>query len=484
MKHSHREHTSCCCGRREFLQAVGAAAGSATFLAGGGLATQTPASSTPPEKRVATVQGAFVYPPSKTLREAGYWSWPGSSFDAEGHQRQYLAKIKAMGRELGMRIQMDEKPLDGEPDVAGFIARAKQARPDGLLLIPFKKGHWGHVTRIVEETKIPAVVLATLGVLLVDHINQLHRKPGVYLISAMDDLGAVGSGLKMIRTACRLKQSRIVNLAGSQSRQAEVPHLGTQVRTVPLDRFYAEYASTQVTDEVKELAEAYLRNAKEVVEPTRSDVVDAARAYFALRSVLKAEGGDAVMMDCLPGLKKPHKHVPPCMGFMSLRDRGIPAGCQSDLDATLTMMLVQQLFDRPGFQQNAAMQTERNLFFGAHCTSASKMQGADAAAEPYILRTHAEAGWGCVPQVLFSAGQEVTMARYLSGEKPQMLIYSGKVVRCYPKSPGGCRSNIEMTINEVEDVCDVKGMHQIIFYGDRARQLRTFCRLYGIDVVT
>jgi hypothetical protein len=41
-----------------------------------------------------------------------------------------------------------------------------------------------------------------------------------------------------------------------------------------------------------------------------------------------------------------------------------------------------------------------------------------------------------------------------------------------------------MTINEVDAVCDTKGMHQIIFYGNHARHLRTFCRLYNIEVVT
>jgi len=48
----------------------------------------------------------------------------------------------------------------------------------------------------------------------------------------------------------------------------------------------------------------------------------------------------------------------------------------------------------------------------------------------------------------------------------------------------GCRTNVEMTINEVDDVCDVKGMHQVIFYGNCAKPLRTFCQLYGIEVVT
>jgi hypothetical protein len=99
--------------------------------------------------------------------------------------------------------------------------------------------------------------------------------------------------------------------------------------------------------------------------------------------------------------------------------------------------------------------------------------------------SHAEAGWGCVPRVLWRIGQEVTIAQYLSVETPQMYLYSGQVVGC-PDIPrtGGCRTNVEMTINEVDDVCDVKGMHQIIFYGNYARELRIFCQLYGIKVVT
>ncbi len=43
-----------------------------------------------------------------------------------------------------------------------------------------------------------------------------------------------------------------------------------------------------------------------------------------------------------------------------------------------------------------------------------------------------------------------------------------------------------MTINELDDVCDVKGeshQHLIIFYGSRVRQLRTFCQLYSIEAV-
>ena len=471
--------------RRDFLQTVGATAGGVALSSNSPVAAALAQGQTSRQKPTPTVRGAFIYPPTESLRQVSYYSWPGSSFDAEGRQKQYMKKIKAIEQELAMRISMNDEALDETASVTQFINEVKQSKPDGLLLIPFKKGHWGHVTRIIEELQIPTVVLATLGILLVDHINQLHEKSGVYLINSLDNLDAVEYGMRMIKTARWMKDSRIVNIRGSATGKTKVPHLGTEVRTIPLTRFYEEFKRTEATTAVKKLADAYLKNAKEVVQPTKADILEAAKTYFVLKRIIESEKGDALMMDCLPGLKKPRKHPPPCMGFMSLRDEGIAAGCQSDLNATLSLMLVQQLFDRPGFQQNASMETEKNHYFGAHCTSASKLNGTTAPAEPYVLMSHCEAGWGCVPRVLWRPGREVTMAQYLSGKTPRIHIYSGNVVGC-PSIPqtGGCRTNIEMTINEVDDVCDVKGMHQNIFYGNYAKELRTFCQLYGIEVDT
>ncbi|MFH1741918.1 MAG: hypothetical protein ABIH23_23185 [bacterium] len=470
--------------RRNFIITLGTTA-SGIALSGKDLFAATAAGQTTGRKKgPALVRGAFVYPPSESLKKVGYYSWPGSGFDAEGRQRQYMTRIKEIEEKLGMRISMDETPLDEEASVTRFISEVKQSQPDGLLLIPLKKGHWVHVIRIIEETQIPAVVLATLGILLVDHINQLHEKPGVYLINSLDNLDAVEDGMKMIKTARWMKDSRIVNIVGSEESETRVPNIGTEVRTIPGSRFVEIYQSMKSSDEVKSLAKKYLREAKKVVEPSKSDVHEAAKTYFVLKQILEAEKGDAVMMDCLPGLSRPHKHVPPCMGFMSLRDEGIAAGCQADLNPTLTMMLIQELFDRPAFQQNASMDTEKNHYFGAHCTCPSKLFGTSEPSEPYILRNHAEAGWGCVPRVLWRPGEEVTMALYISKEH-EMLLYTGTVISSPDCPPaGGCRTNVEMTINEVDDVCTVKGMHQCIFYGNYAKQLKEFCQLYGITVVT
>jgi hypothetical protein len=474
--------------RRRFLQAAGGTAAGLSLSSHHLLGSLTQAQPTGQFKRPAVVRVAFIYPPTASLRKVGYYSWPGSTFDAEGRQAQYTSKLENIKQKLGMNISIEPQALDENVSVTHFIDNIKADPPDGLLLVPFKKGHWPHVMRIIEETHVPTVVLATLGVLLVGHVRDLHRRLGVYMINSLDNLDAVEQGMRMIRTASWMKQSCILNIARAAAPDRVVPHLGTKVRTVANTGFIKEFQRTQATAEVKRLAAEYYDNATKVVQPNKEDILDASRAYFALKRVIKEEKADAVMMDCLPGLKHPHQHVPPCMGFMSLRDEGIPAGCESDLDATLTMMLYQYLFDRPGFQHNPTVETEKNHYFCAHCTSASRMNGLGSKQEPYVLMSHAEAGWGCVPRVLFTPGQQVTIAKYLSARSdsgtPQMLLYSGQLVGCPAIPPtGGCRTNAETTINELDDVADLKGHHLVMAYGQYAALLRRFCQLYGVKVV-
>jgi len=430
------------------------------------------------------VRGAFLYPSTESLKKAGYYSWPGSGFDAEGRQKEYAARIAAISKALGMRIPMEAQPLHEAAGVTRFINEVKASKPDGLLLIPFHKSDWSTVCRIVNEAALPTVVLVTAGVVLNPHITQLHRTPGVYLISSLDNFDAVEYGMRMIRTARRMKQSCLLSIAGSGRSETVVEHLGTRVRRLPLARFGEEFHRTEPTPEVKDLAAAFRKGAAKIVEPTESDILDAARASVALKRLVVAEKADAVMMDCLGGIQK-RLFPPPCMGYMTLRDEGIPAGCQNDLDPTLTMMLVQHLFDKPGFQQNSSCDTERNLYVGAHCTCPAKLNGSNGPAAPYALRSHAEAGVGTVPEVIWPVGMEVTMAHYCSGPKPQMIVYSGKVVGRHEMPPaGGCRTNVAITINEIADVADTKGMHQTIFAGNHAKPLRAFCQLYGIGVIT
>ncbi|MFB3826489.1 MAG: hypothetical protein ACE15B_06950 [Bryobacteraceae bacterium] len=464
--------------RRDFGRAVGAGALVSPFSQA---AKPAYIAARGPAEPVGSVKAVFSYPPTSKLREEGYYSWPGSSFDAEGRQKEYSAALQRVAAELNLRMEIERKPIDTKADVESFLASLKTSRPDGLLLIPFKKSHADNLFPIIDNAGLPAVVFGVVGVLLNPQLREFSARPKTILINSLEDITSVRQALKLIQTRRRMADSTIVNLAGTARRESRVPHLGTRVQQVPLQDFYDLYAKIGNSEEVNVRAARYMREAVRILEPSQKDVYESAKCYPVLKAIVQREKADAMMMTCLPGLRQPHKHVPPCMGFMDMRDEGIPTGCESDLDATLTMMLIQFLFDRPAFQHNPTADTERNVYFGAHCTSAARMHGPDGPRESYALRSHAEAGWGCVPQVLFSAGQKVTFGKYHSQAKPpNMVIYSGTIAGCPANPPaGGCRTNLEVKLDGVEPM-QVKSHHLCLCYGENAAQLRAFCRMHDI----
>jgi hypothetical protein len=464
--------------RRDFGRAIGAGTVVSPFFQ---VAKPAHIAARGPSEPVGYVKAVFSYPPTSKLREEGYYSWPGSSFDAEGRQKEYSAALQRVAAELNLRLEIEQKPIDTKADVEGLLVSLKDSRPDGLLLIPFKKSHADNLFQIIDTTGLPAVVFGVMGVLLNPQLRDFSARPKTVIVNSLEDVTAVRQALKLIQTRRRMADSTIVNLAGSERRESRVPHLATSVRQVPLQDFYDLYAKIGRSEEVNARAARYMREAVRIVEPNQKDVYESAKCYPVLKEIVVREKADALMMTCLPGLRQPHRHVPPCMGFMDMRDEGVPTGCESDLDATLTMMLLQFLFDRPAFQHNPSADTERNVYFGAHCTSAARMQGPEGARESYALRSHAEAGWGCVPQVLFPAGQRVTFGKYHSqSAPPNMVVYSGTIVGCAANPPaGGCRTNLEIKLDCVEPM-QVKSHHLCLCYGENASQLRAFCRMHGI----
>lgn len=487
----------CGCCRRTFLGAVGAAAGGIS-LQYASLASADQPAAAHAKHEPATVRAVFLYPPSDTLRVPGaWWSWPGNDFDAEGRQAQYTKRLGEIEKQLGLRILVDPTPLYSDDSVTRFVAEIQNSKPDGLLLVPMHNPTFRQLDRILAELTpkeapegetpmldIPTVVFSTLGV----HHGSVkkYQRPGLCFIQTLDNLESVEYAMRMIHTAWRMRTSRILSIAGAgEPAEATVAPLGTKVRRLPLQRFVDEVSGTEVTDAVKQLAQSYREGAKKILEPADPEILTAAKVHFACQHLLQVEQADAIMIDCLR-----RGEFMPCMSFMTLRDQGIPAGCENDLAATLTLMLVQYLFDRPGFQANPCYDTERNHFFASHCTSASKLFGTTGPQEPYLLRNYAHTNDPtCVPQVLWREGEEVTMAHYYPprqpGDKPRLYIYTGTVARWYEMPPvGGCRTNVAFTVNEHADVCDAKGHHNVIFYGNYGRELRRFAQLYDITMAT
>jgi len=186
-------------------------------------------------------------------------------------------------------------------------------------------------------------------------------------------------------------------------------------------------------------------------------------------------------MDCLGPITR-REILPPCVAFSRLRDEGMLGTCEADWNAAISTRLTDLLFDRPGFMQDPAPNTVNNTLMGAHCTCATKLDGFDKPPAPFILRSHSESNLGVAMQVLWRVGQEVTIMKFQGPES--IILGTGRVLRNIDTPPsGGCRTSLEIEVDDVADSRDIKGFHQLFIYGNLELQFKAYCDLAGIKVV-
>ena len=425
------------------------------------------------------------------LRQRKYWmGWPGASYPVDRYEKEYPEKAERIGDELGISVKFAETVYD-EGGVKRFLETLRTDPPDGVLVIPLSMGMWELADKITDSSKLaacstvgmPTVVFASIGTVFTGHVRERAKKKGVYFISSLD-FQQVKTGLKMIGTKRKLASDRILVLKGDAKKPEEkvVENLDVEVRTVGRQKVKEAYEDVDETEEVKEIAEEYMETAQKTVEPTRQDVINAARMYVACKNLLAEYEATAITMDCLGLVGSRLIDTTPCMGFSKLNDEGTPAACEADFDAILTMLLMKHMFGKPSFMNDPVPETVRNTLVAAHCTSPTKLDGYRAKSEPFILRSHSESNIGVSPQVLWREGQDITLAKFQGPGK--MIVGSGTVIGNVETPPaGGCRTSVEVKMKDIEDVLDTKGFHQLLMYGDHAKELRDLCQLLGIEVI-
>ena len=413
---------------------------------------------------------------------APYWlGWPGTTYDLEGHQREYLEKLKESSRRLAISTEVEPAPVQDAEGLERLLAKARERRPHGLLVILQHMSCWGWANRLSQEAGVPLIVFAPIGTAFTGHVKDVSRRRGVYAVSSLE-WPAVEAGLRMIRAKRMFEESRVLWIRSNRRNETVLDHLGTKVRAIPRDTFNELFDEMPVSPEVRELAANLAVGAKEVVEPSPEDLLNSARTYTTAKRLMAREEANALSMDCLGMVGSKLVPTPPCAAWMTLQDQGITAGCEADLFGAVSLMLSSYLLDRPGFMNDPVPETAKNLLIAAHCTSASRIHGFDQAPAPYVLRDHSESALGVSVQVLWPEGEPVTLVDFR--ETGELILDTGTVVSNVGTPPaGGCRTSVEIRMDRIEDARDVLGFHQVVVLGDHRRQVQAFGQLYGIDVV-
>jgi hypothetical protein len=312
---------------------------------------------------------------------------------------------------------------------------------------------------------------------------------------ASSDYGELERALRLLRVIPLMRQTRILLIPPARgtklacSPEEIQKRLGPQVIAIDqpdLDKMLGALDPQAVQAEI----DAWTKGAKQIIEPTEEDIEKAARVSVGLDRLIQNEQADALAIGtCMGWLSRGF----PCLGFTRLRDRGIPAACEGDMDSLLTMLVFGYAIDRPGFQGNATFDTSRNALWTAHCTAPLKMDGPDGKSAPYLLRGHSEVGGsGCVPEVQYRKGQVITRTKLVNLET--ILASTGQIIDVPERSVHGCRTQIitkvrdaaKMAANwssalETEDAMTL--LHRVVFYGDHLDSARHLADLMDLKIL-
>ncbi len=465
--------------RREFFGAAAAAGGA---LVAAHLATRS--------AFAAEAEDLPKLPPARIYR-----IFAGRTGDAYlTRPTEELEKFNKYFADLETRLG-DVKFVGGDlvppTDVGQVAEKLKEA--DALLIIHLS-GHGGDAPVLgkLVDVGLPTVLFSQPfsghGWM---YFPQWHKQGKKVVLLPSSDWSELDRAVGLLRVPAWLRQTRILAIGGPHGSAAACSaekvkeKLGADLVTVPNDRVMEIFKS--IDDKAAEQeAEAYwLSQATEIVEPKRPEIIDSARLFLAVKSLMIQEKAQAVCSTHCMGNPRG------CLTFSKLNDLGYVGACEGDIDSTLTMLMFAYAFRVPGFITDPVIDTAKNAMIHFHCTSATKMDGPGGKRLPFRLRTQTDSRGGVAVECENRVGQPVTCAKLINLDT--LLVCPGKIIET-GRSPLACRTQFTQSVADARrlflnwgaDVIQGDTMtllHRAVFYGDHAKALQDLADLMGLKII-
>ena len=268
--------------------------------------------------------------------------------------------------------------------------------------------------------------------------------------------------------------------------------LGVLFKSVSADDLVARYHALDERDrtEASQLAQDLIDNASPQGKagmpshvpppPSQEEIAKATGLYVAMRQFVEAYDADAVTITCGPWIRGEDLPVP-CMALMLFQEQGLPAACQGDLDALLTMVLFKRATGWTSFM-GGAVKAQGHVGL-SHCVLCRTMPGPDRE-QAYVIsnyhgRKESPTIWVDVP-----VGETVTVAR-LTRNLERLLLFKAPVVANEAEN-ARCRNTLIVDVPDRDRVFQaVKGHqnHYVAAFGDHTGALTEMAADRGIEVV-
>ncbi|GAB4115147.1 MAG: fucose isomerase [Candidatus Caldatribacteriota bacterium] len=197
-----------------------------------------------------------------------------------------------------------------------------------------------------------------------------------------------------------------------------------------------------------------------------SSIQRALKIYAGLKSLIEKFSLSGITIRCFDLIE--NYQDTSCLGLALLNDEGIIAGCEGDIPALLSMVVLNYLTEQPVFMANpSSIDISQNMVTLAHCTLPLNM------AEQFSLTTHFESGLGVGVRGIIKEGRGTIFKLSAKGEK--YFISGGEIVENL-NLPDLCRTQIKFRMDEKVDyfLKNALGNHHLICQGDYSNLITKF----------
>ncbi|MBO4590169.1 MAG: hypothetical protein J5698_04270 [Bacteroidaceae bacterium] len=235
----------------------------------------------------------------------------------------------------------------------------------------------------------------------------------------------------------------------------------------------------ELLDEIRDV-ENDVMGLTELPFPIRMDfdgsVLDGAlNIYGALKRLVAKHALNGLTVRCFDLLSAVHNTG--CLALAILNAEGIPAACEGDVPALVSMMIVRQVVGKSAFQVNPSrIDPETGMYVFAHCTAPLDML------KRYAYDTHFESGIGVAVRgelprgkvTLFKVAPD--MSRCFVGEGDLLTNLNEKNL---------CRTQVQVHLDDAATyfLTSPIGNHHLIVPGANADALRAWAKETGVEVV-
>ena len=249
-------------------------------------------------------------------------------------------------------------------------------------------------------------------------------------------------------------------------------HYGIETVDIDLQRLI-EGINTIPQNEANKVAQDIVKRAKAVREPSNNDILEAAKAYLAIKRICQEEHLDAMTIRCFDIVKA--CNTTSCLALALLNDEGIVAGCEGDMQTLLSMLLAKRLCGEAAFMANPSQLTDNSSML-AHCTIPLSM------CDETIVRSHFESGIGVAIQGLLPL-TDYTLLKWGGPKLDRYFVKEAKAIET-PYSDHFCRTQITLNVDLKPYLLQHSiGNHHVIIRGNHADTIRKFMQTHGVEAV-